>query len=97
MSKQEIETILNDESKLNEIVKAAFESVDTDGSGYIEEAELKVVMTSVARDINMTEPSQEDVSKVLIELDSNRDGKVSQEEFKVLIRQVLELMLTTLN
>jgi Ca2+-binding EF-hand superfamily protein len=97
MSKQEIETILNDESKLNEIVKAAFESVDTDGSGYIEEAELKVVMTSVARDINMPEPSQEDVSKVLIELDSNRDGKVSQEEFKVLIRQVLELMLTTLN
>jgi Ca2+-binding EF-hand superfamily protein len=97
MSKQEIETILNDESKLNEIVKAAFESVDTDGSGYIEEAELKEVMTSVARDINMPEPSQEDVSKVLIELDSNRDGKVSQEEFKVLIRQVLELMLTTLN
>jgi Ca2+-binding EF-hand superfamily protein len=97
MSREEIETILNDESKLNEIVKAAFESVDTDGSGYIEEAELKVVMTSVARDINMPEPSQEDVSKVLIELDSNRDGKVSQEEFKVLIRQVLELMLTTLN
>ena len=95
MSKEEIETILNDESKLNEIVKAAFESVDTDGSGYIEEAELKVVMTSVARDISMTEPTEQDVAEVLRELDSNRDGKVSQEEFKVLIRQVLELMLTT--
>lgn len=95
MSKEEIETILNDESKLNEIVKAAFESVDTDGSGYIEEAELKVVMTSVARDISMPEPTEQDVAEVLRELDSNRDGKVSQEEFKVLIRQVLELMLTT--
>lgn len=95
MSKQEIEDILSDEAKLNEIVKAAFESVDADGSGYIEEAELKVVMTSVARDINMPEPTEQDVSEVLRELDSNRDGKVSQDEFKVLIRQVLELMLTT--
>ena len=94
MSKEEIENILKDESKLDEIVKAAFESVDTDGSGYIEEAELKVVMSSVARDINMPQPTEQDVSEVLRELDSNRDGKVSQEEFKVLIRQVLELMLT---
>ena len=93
MSAEEITAILKDESKLNEIAKAAFESVDTDGSGFIEEAELKVVMSSVARDIGMPEPSDSDVSEVLRELDTNRDGRVSQEEFKVLIRQVLELML----
>jgi Ca2+-binding EF-hand superfamily protein len=93
MSAEEITAILKDESKLTEIAKAAFESVDTDGSGFIEEAELKVVMSSVARDIGMPEPSDSDVSEVLRELDTNRDGRVSQEEFKVLIRQVLELML----
>jgi len=93
MSAEEIKEILKDEAKLNEIAKAAFESVDTDGSGFIEEAELKVVMSSVARDIGMPEPSDSDVSEVLRELDTNRDGRVSQDEFKVLIRQVLELML----
>ncbi len=93
MSAEEIEGILKDESRLNEIVKAAFESVDTDGSGYIEEAELKLVMSSVARDIGMPQPRDSDVSDVLNELDTNRDGRISQDEFKVLIRQVLELML----
>ena len=93
MSAEEIEAILKDDSKLNEIAKAAFESVDADGSGYIEEAELKVVMSSVARDIGMPQPSDSDVSEVLRELDTNRDGRVSKDEFKVLIRQVLELML----
>ena len=93
MSAEEIQAILKDESKLNEIAKAAFESVDSDGSGFIEEQELKIVMSSVARDIGMPEPSDSDVVEVLRELDTNRDGKVSQDEFKVLIRQVLELML----
>jgi Ca2+-binding EF-hand superfamily protein len=93
MSAEEITAILKDESKLSEIAKAAFESVDTDGSGFIEEAELKVVMSSVARDIGMPQPSDSDVAEVLRELDTNRDGRVSQDEFKVLIRQVLELML----
>lgn len=92
MSAQEIEQILKDDSKLNEIVAAAFQSVDTDGSGYIEEQELKIVMSGVARDIGMPEPSDSDVREVMRELDQNSDGKISQDEFKVLIRQVLELM-----
>jgi Ca2+-binding EF-hand superfamily protein len=32
------------------------------------------------------------VREVLRELDSNKDGRISVDEFKVLIRQVLELM-----
>ena len=92
MSKQEIEAILRDEQKLNEVVLAAFNAVDTDGSGFIDEPELKIVMTGVARDIGMPEPSDSDVREVLRELDSNKDGRISVDEFKVLIRQVLELM-----
>lgn len=49
-------------------------------------------MTSVAKDIGMPEPSDADVDEVMNELDVNGDGKISQDEFKVLIKQVLELM-----
>lgn len=92
MSKQEIEAILANEQKLNEVVLAAFNAVDSDGSGFIDEPELKTVMTGVARDIGMPEPSDSDVREVLRELDANKDGRISVDEFKVLIRQVLELM-----
>ena len=91
-SPQEIEAILRDDSKLHEIAKAAFDAVDVDGSGFIDEPELKQVMASVAGDIGMDSPSDSDVRDVLKELDANGDGKISLDEFKVLIRQVLELM-----
>lgn len=91
-SPQEIATLLSDESKLHEISKAAFDAVDTDNSGSIEESELKIVMSSVASDIGMDNPSDSDVADVFKELDTDKNGKISLDEFKVLIRQVLELM-----
>ena len=89
---EEIHAILRDERKLHEIAKAAFDAVDNDRSGFIDEPELKTVMCSVAGDIGMDQPSESDVREVLRELDTNGDGKISLEEFKVLIKQVLELM-----
>lgn len=91
-SPQEIQAILSDATKLHDIAKAAFDAVDTDCSGSIEEPELKTVMSSVASDIGMDSPSDNDVRDVFKELDVNGDGKISLEEFKVLIKQVLELM-----
>ena len=89
---EEIQAILRDEKKLHEIAKSAFDAVDADGSGFIDEPELKTVMVSVAGDIGMDQPSDNDVKAVLRELDTNHDGRISLDEFKVLIRQVLELM-----
>mmetsp|Transcript_5776 Transcript_5776/g.6423 ORF Transcript_5776/g.6423 Transcript_5776/m.6423 type:complete len:96 (-) Transcript_5776:356-643(-) len=88
----EIDAILNDDQKLTEVAKAAFDAVDTDGSGYIEHKELKQVMETVAKDIGIGSPSDDDVKEVLKELDQNNDGKISLDEFKVLIKQVLEVM-----
>lgn len=60
--------------------------MDTDNSGFIDKDELKEVMTSVAKDIGMPEPSDNDVDEVMQELDANGDGKISQDEFRVLIK-----------
>ncbi|CAG9316981.1 unnamed protein product [Blepharisma stoltei] len=91
-SPEEIRAILRDDRKLHDIAKAAFDAVDADRSGFIDEPELRTVMCSVANDIGMDTPSDSDVRDVLRELDTNRDGRISLDEFKVLIRQVLELM-----
>ena len=80
-----VKDILKDKEKLKQITKAAFEAVDTDKSGYLEAAELEQVMNNVAVDIGVEKPTREEVEEVLKELDENGDGKLSLEEFQVLI------------
>lgn len=87
-----IRDILADDAKLKKITKAAFDAVDSDKSGYLEPNELEIVMNNVAKDIGADPPTKEEVADVLKELDTNKDGKISMEEFQVLIKQVLEVM-----
>ena len=49
-------------------------------------------MINVAKDIGVEPPSKDEVEEVMKELDENNDGKLSIDEFQVLIEQVLEMM-----
>ena len=80
-----ISEIIKDKHKLRKITEAAFKAVDLDGSGYLERNELELVMENVAKDIGVDKPTKDEVDEVLAELDENGDGKLSIEEFQVLI------------
>jgi len=58
--------------------KAAFQRIDTDGSGYLEIEEIEALLTEV---YNETPPSFE-VTTFLEFFDSNNDGRISWEEFE---------------
>ena len=88
-----IKEILSNENKFNEVAKVAFDSVDTDNSGQIDASELEQVMIQISSDMGADAPSKEDVMQVLDHLDEDKSGKVNFDEFKVLIRNVLEAML----
>ena len=88
-----IKDILNNEKKFNEVARVAFDSVDTDKSGQIDGNELEKVMVQIATDMGAEPPTKEDVMEVLEHLDEDKSGKISFDEFKVLIRDVLEAML----
>jgi Ca2+-binding EF-hand superfamily protein len=88
-----IKDILSNEKKFTEVARVAFDSVDTDKSGQIDGQELEKVMVQIATDMGADPPTKEDVMEVLEHLDSDKSGKISFEEFKVLIRDVLEAML----
>ena len=88
-----IKDILNNEKKLNEVAKVAFDSVDTDKSGQIDESELEKVMAQISNDMGAEPPSKEDVKEVLEHLDTDHSGKIDFEEFKVLIKDVLTAMI----
>ncbi len=88
-----IKDILMSEKKFTEVARVAFDSVDTDKSGQIDALELEKVMVQIATDMGAEPPTKEDVIEVLEHLDTDKSGKISFEEFKVLIRDVLNAML----
>ena len=88
-----VKDILANEKTFNEVARVAFDSVDTDHSGQIDAIELEKVMSQIASDMGTEAPTKEDVMEVLQHLDTDQSGKISFEEFKVLIRDVLEAMI----
>ena len=87
-----IQNILKDEAKLKEVAKAAFDSVDTDGSGQIDQEELTKVMQQISGDLGTEPPTNAEVQEVLAHLDADKSGKIDFNEFIVLIRDVLKAM-----
>ena len=51
-TKHEIEAILKDEQQLNELVRCAFNAIDTDGSGDLDIEELHTMLTPIAEETN---------------------------------------------
>lgn len=88
-----IKDILNDENKLNVITKTSFDIVDIDKSGTIDEFELEKILAQISSDMGADPPTREDVKDVLKYLDTDKSGKIDFEEFKVLIKDVLEAMI----
>ena len=87
-----IKDIINDEAKLKEVARVAFESVDTDKSGQIDNSELTKVMEGISADLGVAPPSKEEVDEVLKHLDTDGSGKIEFNEFVVLIKDVLTAM-----
>ena len=88
-----IKEILDDVDKLHEVTKIAFDSVDIDKSGQIDELELEKVLSQISSDMGADPPTKEDVKEVLKYLDTDNSGKIEFKEFEVLIKDVLESMI----
>merc|ERR1712113_265055 len=58
-----------------------FKEADTDGSGYIEKDELKVVLTEMSKSEGLQEPTDDQVNRRMKALDISGDGKISFGEF----------------
>lgn len=62
--------------ELNEIIRKVFDSFDADKSGFIDLSELKAVSKELG-----SEMSDAEADAAMKDLDVNKDGKISFEEF----------------
>ena len=63
-------------NQMVKLIKAVFDAFDKDNSGFIDLVELRAVATELGADI-----PEGDVHLIMKELDTNKDGKISLEEF----------------
>ena len=91
---ESIKEIINNEQKLKQVARAAFDSVDTDKSGQIDQSELTKVLEQISGDLEVDPPTQEEVKEVLTHLDKDKSGKIDFNEFVVLIKDILQAMIS---
>ena len=77
-----------DTGGIPEIARKAFEAVDDDNNGYISFEELEACMRNVATHLGQPEPTTEAIRQTTGALDTNYDGKISLEEFSVLVNDL---------
>jgi Ca2+-binding EF-hand superfamily protein len=88
-----LKSILNNDKKLDRIARVVFNSVDKDGSGLIDIKELELVMNSIATDLGLASPTKQEIKDVFDILDADKSGNITYEEFKFLIKCVLEFLM----
>ena len=81
--KKSLKSLLNNEQKYNKYSDKAFDKVDKDKNGYIEKEELTLLIQELINKIKKDIKIPEDkVKKVLEIIDTDKDGKLSKEEFR---------------
>jgi Ca2+-binding EF-hand superfamily protein len=82
---------MDKEQRIQQAVEFVFTKYDTDKSGYLEENELKEVLAAVFAKMGVQRPVEEkDVKKMLLALDTNKDGQICREELRILVEQCLK-------
>ena len=92
MSKNPIVNLLNNQERFEQVTKAVFDSVDTDGSGQVDRNELKNAMVNIANESKVALPTEEEITKLITALDTDGNGTLSVSEFSVLLRKVLQAL-----
>ncbi len=61
--------------------KECFDKYDEDKSGFIDLKELRKLMNDVSKEIGISPPTDEDITTILKETDTNNDKTIQSDEF----------------
>ena len=84
-----IQELLKDPAKVEKICSDYFYSVDKNKNGFLELREIKKILARYAEDNDTVQEPEEKIKAAFNQLDLNKDGKISYDEFKSLFQSYL--------
>ena len=86
--KEKVKQQIMQESVFGPMVDKTFADADLDKSGFVERAELAILLKSIHATLNIPAPTEEEINNELKRIDLNKDGKISKEEFRTLVKDL---------
>ena len=81
-----IQEFLNDPAKVDKALHDYFSAVDKNKNGVLEYKEIKKILIKFSEDTDTVIETDDEIKKAFIQLDTNKDGKISLDEFKALFQ-----------
>jgi Ca2+-binding EF-hand superfamily protein len=84
-----LKVILEDEETFNHVCSEVFKTIDVDGSGSLERAEIKNFIFNICSEMGMkNNPDDKTIAEVFSELDEDGSDDISVEELKGFLRKL---------
>lgn len=89
----DINRLINNQPNLIKLARPAFNSIDINNSGSIDEAQLLKALGSISSNLRIQPLKSSQVSQVLKKLDKGKDGLFTFDEFIFILRDLLKVYL----
>ena len=86
--KKELKKKIMNEEIFGPIVDKTFQEADINSNGFVEKKELGVLLKKIRENLGFPPPTEKDIKNEMERLDKNKDGKISKEEFRVLVKEL---------
>ena len=86
----------SNQKNIRKVAKEIFNRFDKDKSGFIEKDELREILITVSKQLNLPILTEKEIEEGLKQLDNNNDGKLQFDEFLKFYEQLYEEVMKTL-
>ena len=86
----------SNQKNIRKVAKEIFNRFDKDKSGFIEKDELRELLITVSKQLNLPILTEKEIEEGLKQLDNNNDGKLQFNEFLNFYEQLYEEVMKTL-
>ena len=86
----------SNQKNIRKVAKELFNRFDKDKSGFIEQDELRELLITVSKQLNLPILTEKEIEEGLKQLDNNNDGKLQFDEFLKFYEQLYEEVMKTL-